>query len=95
MLTKQRTTAKELVQKWVEQQKNSGRTEQELRQTMFVYGDEVMEIDINEHQELHVKEKEDIIVFRKPEPEPGHICRCCTMEYDTEKDALQCCAYID
>lgn len=97
MITKQRTSAKELVQKWVEQQKEHGKTEHELRKTMFVYGDEVMQIELNEQEELqiHEKNKDDIVIFRKTEPEPGYICRCCSMEYDTLKDSLQCCAYLD
>lgn len=97
MLTKQRTSAKELVQKWVEQQTGEGKTAEELQQTMFVYGDEVMEIEMDESRQLQIKEKQesDIVIFRKAEPEPGHICRCCSMEHDTHKDSLQCCAYLD
>ncbi|MFC4736455.1 hypothetical protein ACFO4L_07635 [Bacillus daqingensis] len=97
MLTKQRSTAKELAAKWVAQQQENGRTAGELHQTMFVYGDDVMQVDMNENKELHITDRtpQKVVVFRKPEPEPGHICRCCSMEYDHEKDALHCCAYID
>ncbi|WP_147802690.1 hypothetical protein [Alkalicoccus halolimnae] len=97
MLTKQMTSAEELVKKWIEQQKEDGKTEAQLRKTMFVYGDRVMEIEADEEEKLQISEKndQDIVIFRTPEPQPGPFCRCCSMEYDNEKEALQCCAYID
>ncbi|TVP87222.1 MAG: hypothetical protein EA344_02095 [Alkalicoccus sp.] len=97
MITREKTSAQELAEKWVNQQLESGKTAEDLHKTMFVYGDSVMEAQMDEQGTLQMKNKNEanIVIFRTPEPQPGPMCRCCGMDYDNEKEALQCCAYID
>lgn len=88
-----------LAQRWMDEQRKQGRSEEEMMRTMFVYEDAVMEIITDEHGEMQIEAQkpEQLVIFRSPEErkDPGHICRCCTMEHDNEKEAMQCCAFID
>ncbi|PRO65707.1 hypothetical protein [Alkalicoccus urumqiensis] len=95
MMTREMTSAEELVRKWMMNQQEIGRTTEDMKHTRFVYGSRIMEI--GEDGTIRERSEGDVIIFRSPEqPQPpAHLCRCCSMEYDTEKDALQCCAYLD
>ncbi|WP_142303536.1 hypothetical protein [Evansella halocellulosilytica] len=98
MNTKQMTTAEQLIDRWVKQKFRAGKTEEDLNETVFIYGDQLLHLATDEWGSMNVESKgvNDVVIFRLPEePTVENICRACGMEYDDEKAAMECCAYLE
>lgn len=92
------TSNQELIEKWVTQQLMNGKTNREMDGTLFVYGNEAHRLHHHPTGEIEIVPEQisDVVVFRKREErvELNH-CRACGMEYDTFKDAIECCSDVD
>jgi len=89
---------REMVEKWINQHMLAGKMEEELEGTLFVYGNEVHSLMKTSSGDWAIKPQEvtQVVVFRKDEvTEPINMCRACGQDYESFKEAIQCCADLD
>lgn len=87
----------ELVEKWVHQNRIHGKTNEQMAGTTFVFGDEVISLNLNESGILKIEYKQGpVIIFRQADHvNQPNVCRACGMEHLNYKDAIQCCTNIE
>ncbi len=88
----------DLVQKWIEQNREQGKTEDEMIDTTFVFGDEIMHLIRSESGVLEVEHKlGHVVVFRNRDELSFNMnmCRACGMEYASYKEAIECCMEME
>lgn len=93
-----KATGKELVERWILQNKGLGRTKDEMTgTTTFVYGNEILTLTSNEQGDLEIKSQQTrVVLFRKlDELDMTNSCRACGLEHETYKDAIECCIDIE
>ncbi|HJV45071.1 MAG TPA: hypothetical protein VJ824_05005 [Bacillota bacterium] len=96
-ITQEHVEGKDLVQKWVQQSRSHGKTDDQIIGTVFVYGDEMLTLEKAENGELVIESKKTpVVIFRKlNELHKSNVCRACGTEYHSHKEAIQCCASED
>ncbi|MEW9673726.1 hypothetical protein [Ammoniphilus sp. 3BR4] len=90
-------TGKELIERWILQNRGIGRTTDQMIGTTFVYGNEISTLSSNERGELEIhSEKSRVVVFRKmDELDMTNTCRACSLEHQSYKDSIECCVDIE
>lgn len=90
-------TGRDLIERWVLIHRGLGKTNDEMKETMFVYGNEILTLHFNEQGALEIEaEKKHVVVFRKmDELDMTNTCRACSMEHLSYKDAIECCVDIE
>lgn len=88
-----KATGKELVERWILQNRGLGKTNEEMIQTTFVYGDEILTLVASEQGDVEVESnKGKVVVFRQiDELDMTHTCRACGTEHQSHKEAIECC----
>lgn len=91
-----KATGKELVERWILQNRGIGRTNEDMLNTTFVYGDEILTLVAN-GQNLEIEfQQGQVVVFRKiDELDMTHSCRACGLEHQSHKEAIECCMDIE
>ncbi|MEW9672925.1 hypothetical protein [Ammoniphilus sp. 3BR4] len=92
-----KATGKEFVERWILLNRGSGKTNDQMKGTTFVYGNEVLTLTSNERGDLEINSHQtNVIVFRQMiELDMRNICRACSMEHQSYKDAIECCVDIE
>ncbi len=92
-----KATGKELAERWILQNRGLGKTNEEMINTTFVYGDVILTLVANEQGNLEIESKKGrVVVFRKiDELDLTHTCRACGMEHQSHKEAVECCMDIE
>ncbi|WP_134701800.1 hypothetical protein [Ammoniphilus sp. YIM 78166] len=88
----------DLVQKWIQQSFEQGKTEAELIDTTFVFGDEIMHLIRNQVGVLEVEQKVGHVVIFRNREELGlnkNMCRACGIEHGSYKEAIECCMEME
>ena len=88
----------ELVDKWIQQNREHGATEEEMIDTTFVFGDEIMHLIRNENGALEVEHKVGHVVIFRNRDELNinkNMCRACGMEHSSYKEAIECCMEME
>lgn len=90
-------TGRELIERWVLIQRGLGKTNDEMKETTFVYGNEILTIHFNEQGSIKIEsEQKHVVVFRKmDELDMTNTCRACSIEHQSYKDAIECCVEIE
>lgn len=90
--------SKEMIERWINQHIMGGKMNEQLDGTLFIYGDEVHRFSktLSGDWVIEPQEVTQVVVFRKEEePEQLNMCRACGQDYESFKEAIQCCAYLD
>ena len=90
--------SREMIDKWINQHVLAGKMKEELEGTLFVYGNEVHKLTKTSSEDWVIERQEvsQVVVFRKEEvTEPINMCRACGQDYESFKEAIQCCADLD
>ncbi|MEW9673185.1 hypothetical protein [Ammoniphilus sp. 3BR4] len=92
-----KATGKELVERWIYQNRGLGRTTDQMEGTTFVYGNEILTLTSNKRGTLDIQSKQTpVVIFRKmDELEMRNICRACSLEHTSYKEAVECCVDIE
>lgn len=92
-----KATGKELVERWIQQSKGLGRSLDHLKETTFVYGNEILTLTPSERGTLDIQSKpSNVVIFRKmDELDMKNTCRACGVEHLSYKDAIECCVNIE
>lgn len=88
-----KATGRELVERWILQNLTIGKTNEELLNTTFVYGDEILTLAANEQGNVEIETRHGkVVVFRQiDELDMTHTCRACGTEHQSHKEAIECC----
>lgn len=91
-----KATGRELVERWILQNRGLGKTNEEMVKTTFVYGDEILTLVANEQGMVEIHSQPGkVVVFRKiDELDLTHTCRACGWEHESHKEAIECCMEI-
>lgn len=97
-MTTKTMESRELIDRWMVQQLINGQTNEELSETLFVYGDEAATLRLNDNGSLRIEREpvKKVVAFRRAEEASTlNMCRACGMDHSSYKEALECCAHID
>lgn len=91
-----KATGKDLVERWILQNRGLGRTKDQMTGTTFVYGNEILTLTSSEQGNLEIESQQTrVVLFRKlDELDMTNSCRVCGLEHETYKDAIECCIDI-
>ncbi|GAX89065.1 hypothetical protein [Effusibacillus lacus] len=91
------TTGLELVNKWIEKNREMGLPDEAMEGTKFVFGDMLYTIRKNGEGRFHVDSSQGkIVIFRDLKQYTDELtCRICGTEYDNKIDTIRCCTNGD
>ena len=82
----------ELVNKWIDVNRNLGMSEEQMDGLTFVYGNDLYKVHKNQRGLDIQAAKGKVVVFRQSEINTNpFVCRCCGSEYNNEVDTIRCC----
>lgn len=90
-------TGLDLVNKWIEENRELGLSDEDLDGTRFVYGDTLYTIKKTDNGHFHVDSTSGKIVIFRDEKELNDefTCRICGTQYENKIDTIRCCVNED